>query len=191
MLVGCAGGEPPAPPPAAASAPSTDAAAFDRTLEFQGVRFRVAADNESSVGTVTITPSGLATDDSPMTREIEGRVRGAEVADLDADQSPEIYVYVTSDGSGAYGSLVAVAANRKKSLSDIYLPPVAENPKANVGYMGHDEFAVGEGRLLHRFPIYRDGDTNAQPTGGMRQLQYRLEAGEAGWVLVVDRVVEY
>jgi len=45
--------------------------------------------------------------------------------------------------------------------------------------------------LVQRFPVYKTGDTNSEPTGGMRQLQYRLVAGEAGWILEVDRVVEY
>ena len=93
-------------------------------------------------------------------------------------------------GSGA-GSLVAYAANRRKSLSEIYLPPLAEDPVASKGYMGHDEFRVVESTLVRRFPVYREGDTNAQPTGGTRQVQYKLKAGEAGWILRPDRVVQY
>jgi hypothetical protein len=57
--------------------------------------------------------------------------------------------------------------------------------------MGHDEFAVVEGTLVQRFPLYREGDANARPTGKIRQLQYKLKAGEAGWVLRLDRSVEY
>jgi hypothetical protein len=118
-------------------------------------------------------------------------VTGAEVADLNVDGSPEIYVYVTSAGSGSHGSVVAYSVNRRKSLSEIYLPSVTEDKVASKGYIGHDEFAVGESVLLHRFPIYRDTDTNSKPTGGTRQLQYKLVPGEAGWVLKVDRMVEY
>ena len=57
--------------------------------------------------------------------------------------------------------------------------------------MGHDQFAIGEAALLRRFPIYRNGDTNAAPTGGVRQLQYKLKAGEAGWVLKLDNITAY
>ncbi len=32
-----------------------------------------------------------------------------------------------------------------------------------------------------------ESDNNANPTGGMRQLQYALVAGEANWVLQVIR----
>ena len=165
--------------------------AFDRTLELQGIRFVVTCANEGSLNILRIVPAGLETDNSPIVRTIDGIVTGAEVADLNVDGSPEIYVYVTSAGSGSYGSLVAYSANRRKSLSDLYLPPVTENKVASKGYMGHDEFAVGEGVLLHRFPIYNNTDTNANPTGGTRQLQYKLVPGEAGWVLKVDGMIEY
>ena len=164
---------------------------FDRTLELLGIRFRVTSPNDSSINKLTIVPFGLEIDNSAITREIDGTVTGAEVADLNADGSPEIYVYVASAGSGSYGLLVAYAANRRKSMSEIYLPPIAENKSAAKGYMGHDEFAVVESTLVQRFPIYRSGDTNARPTGGMRQLQYRLTPGEAGWILKLDKVVEY
>ena len=164
---------------------------FDQLLELDGIQFHVTSTNEGSINTLCIVPSGLEIDNSPIVRTIDGTVTGAEVADLNADGSPEIYVYVTSAGSGSYGSLVAYSANRRKSLSEIYLPPVTQNKAASKGYMGHDEFAVVESSLVQRFPVYREGDTNAAPTGGMRQLQYKLHPGEAGWVLGVDRVVDY
>lgn len=164
---------------------------FDRTLGLQGISFRVRAANDASTNTLEIVPSGPQIDNSTITHKIDGLVTGAEVADLDANGSPEIYVYVNSAGSGSYGSVVAYAANRKKSLSQIYLPPVTDNKQAARGYMGHDEFAVIESTFVQRFPIYGDGDVNAKPSGRMRQLQYKLRPGEAGWVLRLDRVVEY
>jgi hypothetical protein len=164
---------------------------FDRTFTLQGIAFRVKSANDSSVNTLEIIPSGLEIDNRPISRQIDGTVTGAEAADLNADGSPEIYVYVTSAGSGSYGSLVAYSANRRKSLSEIYLPPVAENKAASKGYMGHDRFAIVESTFVQRFPIYRDGDVNAKPTGGTRQLQYKLVPGEAGWILKLDRTVEY
>lgn len=189
LEVGVTAGSKPAAAPSEAS-PVTGVS-FDRTLELQGIRFRVTSANESSVNTLHIVPAGLEIDNSPIVRTIEGTVTGAEVADLNVDGSPEIYVFVTSAGSGSYGSLVAYSANRRKSLSEIYLPPVTQDKVASKGYRGHDEFAVLEGVLGHRFPLYRDADTNAKPTGGTRQLQYKLVPGEAGWILKVDRVIEY
>lgn len=164
---------------------------FDRMLEMQGVRFHVSCTNEGSLNTLQIVPAGLAIDNSAIVRTIDGTVSSAEVADLDKNGSPEIYVSITSAGSGSYGSLVAYAGNRRKSLSEIYLPPLLEDKAAAKGYMGHDAFTVVDSFLIRRFPIYLDGDDNANPTGGMRQLQYQLAPGEAGWLLKIDRIVAY
>ncbi len=173
------------PPPPAPPVP------LRRSLSLQGVRLQLSSANEASVNELKIVPAGLSRDNTPIVRSIDGQVGGAEMADLDTDGSPEVYVYVISAGSGSYGSLVAYAANKRRSLSEVTLPPLDYTPGADKGYMGHDQFAVVENRLVRRFPVYRVGDTNAAPSGGVRQLQYKLQRGESGWRLVVDRVVEY
>lgn len=167
------------------------AGGFDQTLSLQGVSFHVTCPNQGSINALKIEPKGLKKDNTVISREIEGTITGAEVEDLNADGSPEIYVYVTSAGSGSYGSLVAYAANKKKSLTEIYFPSIQDDPKASKGYMGHDKFAVIESSLARRFPIYKDGDKNSSPTGGTRQIQYKLKAGEAGWVLKPVRLDHY
>ncbi|MCA3556219.1 PliI family lysozyme inhibitor of I-type lysozyme [Aestuariivirga sp.] len=164
---------------------------FSRRLELQGVKFDVSATNEGSINQLTIVPHGLHEQRGPVTVEIDGTVSGAEIADLDANGFPEIYIYVTSAGSGSYGSLVGYAVNNNKSMTGIHLPPIADDAKHNSGYMGHDEFAVVEGTFVQRFPIYGTMDSNAQPSGKTRQLQYKLKAGEAGWVLRIDKAIEY
>jgi hypothetical protein len=174
--------------PAPASASD---APFEQTFSLQGISFKVSATNQGSLNQLKIVPSGLAIDNTPIEREIDGSVTAAEVADINADGSPEIYVYVTSAGSGSYASLVAYSANQNKSLSEIHLPALADNPTLGKGFMGHDELRTVEGVLVQRFPLYREGDSNARPTGGTRQIQYKLAPGEAGWQLKVDRVVEY
>lgn len=164
---------------------------FAQMLELQGIRFHVTSPQSGSLNTLRVVPAGLEIDNAPIERQIDGTVSGAEVADLNADGSPELYVYVQSAGSGSYGSLAAWSANRRKSLSDIILPPLADTPDATHGYQGHDQFAILEGVLGRRFPLYRDSDPNAKPTGGMRQLQYRLVPGEATWQLKVEKVFDY
>ena len=81
--------------------------------------------------------------------------------------------------------------NNGKSMTPIYLPPITDDAKASKGYMGHDEFAVLENVLGRRFPVYKAGDMNTEPSGNIRQLQYKLVAGEAGWVLRLTDVNEY
>ncbi len=156
---------------------------FDQSFDLQGITFHVTCPNQGSLNQLKIVPKGLEIDNSVIQQEVDGSVTGAEVADLNGDGSPEIYIFVNSAGSGTYGSLVAYSANNKKSLSGIYLPPLEDDAKNSKGYMGHDEFTVMEDNLARRFPVYKKDDTNANPTGGMRQLQYKLVSGEAGWQL--------
>lgn len=168
---------------------TADADPFERSLTLQRITFRVACPNDSPRPTLTVTPSGLAADNSPVTKEVDGRVVGAEVADLNADGSPEIYVYVQSRGSGAHGSLAAWSANNGRSLSEVFLPELADDPRAAQGYQGRDELRVAGRELVRRFPVYRDGDANARPTGGTREIRYVLAHGEASWVLRIGKVL--
>ena len=175
---------------AAAEAPAA-AGPFDQRLELNGISFHVASPNKPSDNTVRIVPSGLAIDNAPIDWEVQGVVTGAEVADLNVDRSPEIYVYVRGPAPEALGSIVALSANNRKSLSFITLPDLAQTRGATKGYRGHDEFAVVEGTFVRRFPIFgKNGDADA-PTGKTRQLQYKLRKGEASWVLKVDKMLEY
>ena len=166
-------------------------AAAGCTLSDGRVSFALQATSGSSINTLELTPAGLEHDSETRTVELDGSAYLAELADLDGNGWPEVYVYVGSAGSGSYGSLVAFAVNNGKSATPIYLPPLDQSADASAGYQGHDEFRAVENRLVRRFPLYQSGDTNAEPSGGTRQLQYRLEAGEAGWVLTIDKVVDY
>ena len=168
---------------AAAVAGAIPIGPVDRTLERDGIRFRVTSPNSGSTNTLTIAPSGLEKDDSPVTVEIDGTVTGIETSDLDGDGSPEILVFANSAGSGSYGSLVGYAANRRKSMTQIYLPPILGNSPEGRGYMGRDTFRVDGRRLLRSFPIHRTDDPNCCPTGGTRTIEYGLVRGEAGWIL--------
>ncbi|SDN39780.1 hypothetical protein SAMN04489798_0198 [Pseudomonas arsenicoxydans] len=164
---------------------------FDQTLELQGIRFHMTTQGRDDNRVLRISPQGLEIDNSDIARPLKGNIVRAEIADLDRDGSPEIYVFARSPGRRLPGELVAYSANHKKSLSEIYLPPVGENAKAAEGYQGEDEFAVVENALVRRFPVYESADVGAGRTGKMREVRYRLVAGEAGWILREDGVMEY
>jgi len=156
-------------------------------VSLQGITFTVSSSGEGSARQLTIRTSGGRRPIAPIRQEILGSVSGVEVADLDANGLPELYVFVTSAGSGSYGSLVGYAVNKgATSITPINLPELSG--KAAQGYQGHDSFAVVERNLARRFPIYRPGDTNAKPSGGIRQISYQLVPGEASWQLKPVRV---
>jgi hypothetical protein len=168
-----------------------DRRVFNKILSLQGIGFDISSTGKGSIQQLTIQPYGLKTDNKKVTMEVDGMVTNAEIEDLNADGFPEILIYTTSAGSGSYGNVIGYSVNNGKSLSQIYFPPIAENPKANKGYMGHDEFAIVESSLVRRFKTYNEGDTNSNPTGNIRQIQYKLKAGEASRKFVVTKIIEY
>jgi hypothetical protein len=161
---------------------------FDQTAILQGITFKVTSPNLNSANTLTITPGGLAEDNRPITIEIIGTVTRIETGDINVDGSPEIYINA-KDGEGT--NLIAYSANQKKSLSQIFLPDLTEDVKNASGYRGHDEFAVVENSLARRFPVFPQDESETQPTGKTRQLQYKLHQGEAGWVLKIENSTEF
>ena len=88
---------------------------------------------------------------------------------------------------------------REFLLSDVSLLPYRDWRQGRAlivtisreGTWGMTNLLSWRGFSVAVFPMYRAGDTNAKPTGGTRQLQYRLVPGEAGWMLKVDQIVEY
>lgn len=163
---------------------------FNKELTYPGskISFRVSTKED----TLMIQPSGLSLSHETLYHDITGyTVVNAEIGDLNIDSYPELFVYLTSDGSGSYGKLIGYSVNYGKSVSQVYLPEISENKEVSIGYMGHDEMAIVENSFCQRFPIYKDGDSNANPTGGMRQIQYKLMDGENGRTLKIDKVVEF
>jgi hypothetical protein len=109
------------------------------------------------------------------------------LSDLDGNGFNEIYIITTSAGSGSYGTVLGFASNKNKSLSMINFPEVHEGDNNFKGYMGHDTFKIADRKLVRIFPIYNQGDTNQNPTGGKRKLVYGLYSGEAIWQLKIEK----
>jgi len=109
------------------------------------------------------------------------------VADLDGNGFDEIYIITISAGSSSHGTVLGFASNKDKSLSMINFPEIQKGDENFEGYMGHDTFKIEDQKLVRIFPIYNQGDTNQNPTGGTRKLVYGLYPGEAMWQLKVEK----
>lgn len=165
------------------------AESFDKTLTAGDASFRITATNSADGNKVTVSPKGLKNSNDPVSFEADGELTKTILEDMNGDDLPELFLVFTGAGSGSHGQVKAFSTNGGKSLTDIV---IAEPAGADMeGYMGHDEFEVVENTFIRRFPIYKAGDSNANPTGGWRQIQYKLAPGEATWHLRVDRVASY
>ena len=161
---------------------------FQKTLALNNISFDIKTIGEGSLRQLSIQPKGLEEDNREINLEIDGQVMNAAIGDLNSDGFPEILIYTISAGSGSYGNVIGYSVNNGKSLSQITFPELSDNKEASAGYMGHDEFAIVENSLVRKFPIYKDKDTNSNPTGGTRQIVYKLKNGEASRIFVIDKI---
>jgi hypothetical protein len=165
------------------------ASPFQKRLSLQGVSFAVQAKGDGSQQTLLVQTSGQSKRWQTIRETIDGTVVGAEVEDLNRDGMPELLLYTTSAGSGSYGSVLSWVSTKKGTLLPIFMPELSG--KAAQGYQGHDRFSVIENSLSRRFPIYKPGDSNASPSGGLRQINYSLIPGEAGWLWKVRSMDQF
>ncbi|HEY5772243.1 MAG TPA: PliI family lysozyme inhibitor of I-type lysozyme [Chitinophagaceae bacterium] len=161
---------------------------FQKSLQFKSISFDITTKGSGSLRQLNIQPKGFEETNKNFELEIEGKATDAQVADLNSDGFPELLIFTQSAGSGSYGNVIAFSSNGAKSMSQIYFPPANENPKLNKGYMGHDTFLINEATLVQEFPIYKEGDPNSDPTGGIRRIQYKLIDGEASRKFVADKI---
>ena len=209
MVVGCSTATPPnansntgnrAPANAAnlAGSPNTTNAntssptkPFSQTLDLHGIKFVVESPNSAADNALKVTPSGLEISNDVQMKPVKGEVYGAEIGDLDIDQSPEIYIYVRETSGNRKASVVVYSANKKRSLSEVTVPDDDPKSKDLSGYNGGDEFAIIENSLARRFPIFDGIGSEAKKTGKMRQFRYKLKQGEASWQLALDKVTKF
>lgn len=161
---------------------------FNQKAELQGIVFNVKSPNTEVENTATLTSKGLSEDQAPITTGVRGIVTGMEVADINADGSPEIYIFIAAPNRG---ELLAFGSNKNKSLSLISLPELNEETTKSPVYRGGDEFAVLENVLGRRFPLFSDDPDDTKPTGKIRQIQYKLVPGENGWHLKQDKILDF
>ncbi|WP_246082206.1 hypothetical protein [Spirosoma lacussanchae] len=157
---------------------------FSQSLRFNVYTFTVDAPDSGAVREVAIKAFRGQLLLTNFRIRIDGAITGAEVADLDNNRFPELYIYSSSNGSGSFGRVYGwqFLPERKADVTLVnWRLPVAD------GYMGHDSLWIERGILCRKYPVYQFGDANAEPTGGIRMLRYRLRPVGQGFALVEER----
>ena len=159
---------------------------YNKIFHYADFSARVVSTPDGKGGyNLKIQPMG----EDMIEKSIDDPVVSAAVGDLNEDGFYEILVFTQSVGSGSYGDVIAYSSNKGMSWSEVFHPELTD--KLKQGYMGHDQFALVENILVRQFPLYLEGDTNANPQGKIRQIQYDMKDGEASRQFVVNEVSEF
>lgn len=103
-------------------------------------------------------------------------------ADLNEDGIAELYFFLRSAGSGGYGEVAGITYDKDKKVSKIV--GYEMTAKEFEGYMGHDVFSIEGNNVVTTYPVYKEGDANATPSGGKAKVFFGLQKGKGAWNLV-------
>ena len=134
-----------------------------------------------SISKVQIVTRGF-TENQPIDVGETDPVNKVEFADLDNDGFEELYIFTQSAGSGSGGEFYVYASDSDAKLIKIENPVIMDKEYQKggkfEGYMGHDRFFFDMGMLIREFPVYKEHDRNDKPTGGTKQVFYKLDQGK-------------
>lgn len=155
---------------------------YDSSMKVGKAGYRVYCNNKGiDKNSVTISPIGFENTAREISIDIKGRIAKSEVDDLNNDGFPDLVMYVYNAGNKNTGTVIGVSSDKNQGFAPIFFPDITDDPKLKAGYMGNDQFFLMEGTLMRRFPVYNTMDTaHIQPTGSMRQIQYRVIPGDRG-----------
>lgn len=156
---------------------------YETLLRFNVYTFSVLATDTGAVRDLTVKAYRGSLLLTNFRTRVDGAVVRAEVADLDKNRFPELYVYSVSDGSGSFGRVYGwqFLPDRKADIQTMNWW------QGMPGYMGHDSLWVERDVLCRQFPVYGPGDANAEPSGGVRRVRYRLQAAGMAYRLVPEK----
>ncbi|WP_425422511.1 hypothetical protein [Phaeodactylibacter xiamenensis] len=173
----------PAPAEAAASEPAEmarqsappAAGPFEEKLTEGSVSFIVESPNSSS-NYFTLNTEGMSVRNEETKMEVNGAVVRAQLADLNQDSYPEVYIFTrTDDGTE---EVYAFASYRNRSYGQIYMAG-AENAANQRGRDGVETFELTETALLRKFSTLQNGQRNGNP----QMITYALKKGETSYRL--------
>ncbi|MEL4455618.1 hypothetical protein [Lutimonas vermicola] len=151
----------------------------------------ITEEKSSSLVDIKIIPIDFQNNKDTLRLTDIDPLQHAWIRDLDGNGYDELYLISASAGSGSYGTIYGFASNRDLSMTRVYVPEISEKdllPDGNFyGYMGHDSIYTAENRIYRKYPIYKEGDANCCPSGGSKTLSYHLKAGEATWILAIEK----
>ncbi|MDO9157141.1 hypothetical protein [Sediminibacterium sp.] len=154
---------------------------IDTTMKLGNIGFKLVCSNKNEdKNFVTVSPIGFGSGARDVSFEVKGRIRKAEVDDLNNDFYPDMVMYVYTNDPNDKGTVVGISSIKNETLAGIGFPDIVDDPKLRTGYKGFDTFMLMEGTLMRRFPVYTADSIGAQKTGMYRQIQYKVALGDRG-----------
>lgn len=154
---------------------------IDTTVISGSVGYRVRCSNSyPDKNDVTLKLIGFEKEAKGTSFLVGGQIAYAMVDDLNNDNFPDLLLVSFNGPHFQFGITYVLASKENKSLLFFSSKDIMMDGKLSPGYRGHDQFSLFNGSLIQKFPIYNTGDTDENPTGGTRVIQYQMAMTESG-----------
>lgn len=155
---------------------------FQKVLRFNVYTFIVKTTGADSAQTVTVAAYRGSLLLTRLTQPINGRVTGAEVADLDGNRLPELYLYSANQDASLAGQVYGwqFLPERLATIS------TERWTATGAGYMGLDTLWTTRQSLCRQFPLYTISNSDARPTGTNQRICYRLRPAGLNYQLLPE-----
>ncbi|SHN23054.1 hypothetical protein [Chitinophaga sp. CF418] len=154
------------------------------TLRFKDHKYAIVSKGDGSGRSLTIAATNLKGDstkaDSTVIRDVKGMLQKTVIEDLNNDRNPEIYLFTTSAGTDATGSVYGITYINNKPVR-IFSGDFDDPDKE--GYRGRDSFYIQQHQIVRVYPAYKDSDLDSKPSGGKRTIKYTLQKQTNGFIL--------
>lgn len=154
---------------------------YDKTLHFNVYSFNVSAADSASVRQLTIKAYRGKLLLTNFKVQLDGAVTNAEVADLDKNGFPELYVYSMNTRSLGRVHAWQFLADRKASITPVNWPLATDK-----SYMGQDSLWIDRASLCRKYPAYQIVNGGKVATGKTHWVRYRLKAVGSSFALVAE-----
>lgn len=148
---------------------------FEEKLTEGPVTFIVESPNAKR-NYFTLNTEGMSVRNEETKVDVNGQVVRAQLADLNQDSYPEVYIFTR--GEGGIENVYAFASYRNRSYGQIYMAE-AEQYATKRGYQGGDTYELTETRLIRSFSLSEEG----QRTAESQTVEYALKKGETSYRL--------
>lgn len=155
---------------------------FEETLREGSISFTVSSPNVPERNTMVIYSQGLENRNDTFQIEVAGMVHDAQLADLNTDGFPEVYVFTQQKEEEQKGDVYIFTSFRNRSYGQAFLQ---ELPQANTlmpEQRSVDHFALGDSLLIRK--VAAAGATGEDAAAATKEIVYELKSGEASYQLV-------
>lgn len=154
---------------------------FEETLREGQISFTVSSPNVPERNTLVIYSQGLESRNDTFQIEVNGFVHNAQLADINADGFPEVYVFTQQKEEKEKGDVYIFTSYRNRSYGQAFLQQLPEANTLMPQQTSVDHFALEEGQLIRKVAAGTEGQDAATAT---KEIVYELKSGEASYQLV-------